>query len=280
MEECSMGKFYPPLPVLRLPVQELPPRQSDSLATELVQSACRSLNEYQPTAQKASRMNTYKFSPSDLTFTWDECRFCFYMKVKHQVAAPKGIFPGIFSKMGSLTSGFYLGRSAAVISENLPPGIIKFREKNVKSAPIIVPWAESQCYLSGRFDAVIEFEDGSYGLVDYKTSEAKDEHVPFYSRQLSAYAYALENPAPGALSLAPITRMGLFVITPQRFEYAPAGETIFVNRTSWMDVPRDDHAFLSLLGEILSVLDAPTPPPPGETCTVCAYRQQMLELNL
>ena len=27
-----------------------------------------------------------------------------------------------------------------------------------------------------------------------------------------------------------------------------------------MDVPRDDAAFLSLLGEVLAVLDAPAPP--------------------
>ena len=54
---------------------------------------------------------------------------------------------------------------------------------------------------------------------------------------------------------------------------------IFVNRTTWVDVPRDDRVFLSFLGEVLAVLDAPVPPPPSETCGVCAYRQDMQDFS-
>jgi len=219
-------------------------------------------------------MATYKLSPSDLTFAWDECPYCYYMKVKHGVSV-KGPFPGIFTRMANLTSEFYLGRQSADLSPDLPPGIISLREKFVKSAPIVVPGAVSQCYISGRFDAVIEFEDGSFGLVDYKTSDAKEAHAAFYARQLTAYAYALENPAPGALGLSPVRRMGLFVVTPERFERNAAGEVGFVNRTTWVEVRRDDAAFLDLLGQVLALLDAPEPPAPAETCGLCAYRRAM-----
>ena len=218
----------------------------------------------------------YKLSPSDLTFAWDECKYCFYMKVKHNIVV-RGPFPGMFGKMANLTSEFYLGKPSKEIHKDLPPGTVKFREKFVKSAPITLPGAVSQCYINGRFDAVIEFADGTYGIVDYKTSEAKDEHVAFYSRQLTAYAHALENPAPGALNLSPVTRMGLFVVTPDRFEQTSTGEMIFVNKTIWMDVPRDDGAFLAFLGEVLAVLDAPTPPSSSEECGVCNYRKEMLK---
>lgn len=222
-------------------------------------------------------MSLYKLSPSDLTFTWDECKYCFYMKVKHNIVL-RTAFPGMFGKMANLTSAFYMDRPAKEISEQLPSGIVKYREKYVKSAPISIPGAMSQCYINGRFDAVIEFDDGSYCIVDYKTSEAKDEHVAFYSRQLTAYAYSLENPAPNALHLSPISRMGLFVITPDRFERTSTGEMIFVNRTTWMDVPRDDEAFLVFLGDVLAVLDAPTAPEPSETCGLCNYRNQMKDI--
>jgi hypothetical protein len=223
-------------------------------------------------------MDMYKLSPSDLTFTWDECKYCFYMKVKHNIVLGTP-FPGMFGKMANLTSEFYQGKPTSEISPNLPAGVVKYREKHVKSTPILLLGAASQCYLKGRFDAAIEFEDGTYGIVDYKTSEPKDEHVAFYARQLTAYAYALENPAPNALSLSPVSRMGLFVITPECFERAAAGKMIFINRTTWMDVPRDDAAFMSLLGEVLAVLDAPTPPEPSETCGVCNYRRSMQEFE-
>jgi hypothetical protein len=153
--------------------------------------------------------SVYKISPSDLTFAWDGCKYCFYLKVKHGIVL-RGVFPGIFGRMANLTSGFYLGRSTQDSSADLPPGIVKLREGYVKSAPISIPSAASQCYINGRFDAVVEFEDGSYGTVDYKTSEAKAEQAAFYSRQLSAYAYALEHPAANALGLSPVSRIGLF----------------------------------------------------------------------
>lgn len=222
-------------------------------------------------------MELYKLSPSDLTFAWDGCKHCFYLKVKHKIAYG-GIFPSIFGKMANLTSEFYQGKPTHEISALLPWGIVKWRERYVKSAPITVLGATSQCYIYGRFDAVIEFEDGSYGIVDYKTSDAKEEHAAFYSRQLSAYAYSLENPAPKALGLAPVSRLGLFVITPDRYERTPSGEMIFTNRTTWMDVPRDDQAFLSLLGEVLAVLDEPRPPEPSPDCELCNYRKNLAGL--
>jgi hypothetical protein len=124
------------------------------------------------------------------------------------------------------------------------------------------------------------FEDGSYGIIDYKTSEASEEEAAFYSRQLSAYAYALENPAPGALCISPITRLGLFIITPDRYERMPNGEFAFVTRTTWMDIERDDATFLKLLREVVSLLEAPTPPDPAEDCGLCNYRKGYYEAGI
>jgi len=223
-------------------------------------------------------MTVLKISPSDLTFAWDECKYCFYMRIKHgmQLKTP---FPGIFTRMANLTSDFYQGRQTREISDGLPAGIIHLREEYVKSVPIAFPGIETQCYIRGRFDAAIEFEDGSYGLVDYKTSEARQEHTVFYSRQLMAYVYALENPAAGALGLKPISRMGLFVIMPDRFERDQKGEVVFVNKTTWMEVPRDEAGFLGLMEEVVRLLDDPRPPAPAENCGVCNYREGMKRMN-
>jgi hypothetical protein len=186
----------------------------------------------------------------------------------------------MFSKMGDLTSKYYLDKPSSVISPGLPSGTVKFREKWVKSAPISFPDISSQCIIKGRFDAIIAFEDGSYGIVDYKTSDASEEKAAFYSRQLSAYAYALENPAPNALSLSPITRLGLFIITPDRFERMPNGELAFVTKTTWMDVPRDDDTFLALLREVVTLLDLDSPPVPDVDCGLCNYRKNYNEAGI
>jgi len=221
-------------------------------------------------------MTIYNLSPSDLTFLWDECKRCFYLKVKYKILF-RGPFPGMFGKMGDLTSNFYLDKPSSEISPELPAGFVKFREKWVKSAPISFPDTTTQCIIKGRFDAIMAFEDGSYGIIDYKTSDASKEKAAFYSRQLSTYAYALENPAPGAQSISPITRLGLFIITPNRYERMRNGELAFVTRTTWMEVPRDDATFLALLGEIVRLLDMPTPPDPAEDCGLCNYRKDYNE---
>ena len=224
-------------------------------------------------------MTIFTLSPSDLTFLWDGCKKCFYLKVKHNIVY-RGPFPGMFGRMGDLTSNYYLDKPASALSPELPAGIVKYREKWVKSVPISFPGTTTQFVIKGRFDAIMAFEDGSYGIVDYKTSEASEEKAAFYSRQLSAYAYALENPAPGALSISPITRLGLFMITPHRFEQLPSGEIAFITKTTWMDVPRDDEAFLAFLTEVVTLLDQPIPPDQAEDCGLCNYRKNYKEAGI
>ena len=128
-------------------------------------------------------MTIYNLSPSALTFSWDGCKRCFYLKVKHNIGY-SGLFPGMFGKMGDLTSNYYLDKPSSEISLELPAGIVKFREKWVKSVPIRFPGTTSQCVIKGRFDAIIAFDDGSYGIIDYKTYNASEEKAAFYKRQL------------------------------------------------------------------------------------------------
>jgi hypothetical protein len=94
-------------------------------------------------------MAIYNLSPSDLTFLWDGCKRCFYLKVKHDLVY-RGLFPGMFGKMGDLTSQYYLDKSSSEISPQLPAGCVKFRKKWVKSIPISFPDTSTQCILKGR----------------------------------------------------------------------------------------------------------------------------------
>ena len=49
----------------------------------------------------------WKLSPSELTFLWDECPRCFYLKVVHKFNRPWGAFPGIFSRIDKLMKDYY-----------------------------------------------------------------------------------------------------------------------------------------------------------------------------
>ena len=48
-------------------------------------------------------------------------------------------------------------------------------------------------YISGKGDAFLELDDGSFAVVDFKTSALTQKGALSYSSQLHAYKYALEN---------------------------------------------------------------------------------------
>ena len=143
----------------------------------------------------------YKLSPSELTFLWDECPRCFYLKQVHGITRPAAPFPKIFGRIDKLMKAFFQDRHTTEVAPALPAGRVRFAERWVTSNPIELPARASSAYIRGVFDTVVEFDDGSYGVIDFKTSETKPEHAAFYSRQLHAYAYALQHPRQGAFAL-------------------------------------------------------------------------------
>ena len=94
-----------------------------------------------------------------------------------------------------------------------------------------------------------------------------------YARQLHAYAMALEKPAPGRLGLSPVTTLGLLVYEPTTFVTGGAGTARLDGKFEWLEVERDDNAFLAFLDEMLGVLEQSEPPPADPECALCNYRQ-------
>jgi len=218
-----------------------------------------------------------KLSPSDLTFLWDECPRCFYLKYLHGINRPAAPFPSIFGAIDRLMKAQFAGHTASDIDPSLPPGTITISEKWVESLPISLPGHDLSCFLRGKIDAMIGFDDGSFGVVDFKTSEPKTAQIPFYSRQLHAYAYALQHPAPNRLSCSPISRLGLYVETPHATLAATTSEISFHFRSTWLEVPLDMSGFLDFINKVLTLLALPEPPPAGEECGYCHYRQHARE---
>ena len=218
-------------------------------------------------------MTLIKLSPSDLTFLWDECKRCFYLKMINKFTRPSTPMPAIFTKIDGLMKGYFEGKLTSEISPDLPTGVIQHGDKTVYSQPITLTGHTLECYITGRFDTVVKFGDDSYGIVDFKTSTPKPTHLAFYGRQLHAYMYALENPAPGKLFLSPITKLGLLVVEPNAMDRTHDGRIGYFGSVTYQDIPRDDKAFQGFLGDILTVLEQPDPPAPAENCPWCQYRQ-------
>jgi hypothetical protein len=175
---------------------------------------------------------------------------------------------------------YFQGRPTKVLDSSLPPGIVQFGEKWVESTPVSIPSHTLQCFIKGKFDSVIAFDDKSFGVVDFKTSEPKASHVSFYSRQLHAYAYALERPAPNKFTLSPISKLGLFIVAPNTMDVTASGQIAYLGSVTWLEIPRDDESFIQILDEVLCVLEQPTPPIAGESCPYCQYRERAREHGL
>ncbi len=219
-------------------------------------------------------MENWKLSPSDLTFLWDECPRCFYLKVRHNFRRPAMPFPKIFSRIDLLMKDIYLGHSTKKISPELPEGKILMTGRWVTSEPIPTADGLNSCYIQGIFDTVVQFEDGSYGVVDFKTSEAKEEHIGFYGRQLLAYAYALAHPAPGKLQLNPVRKLGLLYFEPQHLHEEPPDGLSLGGPTRWVEVPQDEAVFLVFIRQVTDLLSQPQPPAASPECAFCAYREE------
>lgn len=219
-------------------------------------------------------MDAWQLSPSDFAFLWQECKRCFYLKVVRGFKRPSSRMPGIFSVIDSRMKDCFQGRRTETIVEGLPPGAIAYGEKWVQSDIIIPPGHSTGCYVRGKFDTVVRFDDDTYGVIDFKTSSVKPSSKFLYARQLHAYAYALEHPAEGKFSLSPVSRLGLLVYEPECMTHTAGSKTQLEGTLKWLEIRREDKAFLKFLGEILDVLTLAQPPAPSEGCLWCAYRDE------
>jgi hypothetical protein len=213
----------------------------------------------------------WTLSPSEFGFLWQECKRCYFLKVTRKFARPS-IFPKIFTIIdGAMRDRFDRQRTEHA-APMLPPGVFDCREQWVQSAPISLPGRGVQLVLRGKLDANVRFDDNTFAVVDFKTSQQSEKNIDTYTRQLSAYAHALENAAAGMLSLKPVNRLGLLVFEPKSFSSAREAAQ-FTGSLTWAEIPRDDNAFLKFLGEVAAILELATPPPPAPGCNWCTYRE-------
>ena len=182
---------------------------------------------------------------------------------------PKGLFAGIFAKLDSQQRRYFSGRSTADIDSSLPAGVIE-NGGRVESAPISVGSVDFT--LRGNMDALIRFDDGTVGVVDYKSTTANPDLADAYRPQLAAYTWALEHPASGEAQV--VTAAGLLVFAPEEMVDTDLGRAYLVSAT-WIPVEIPDGWFEDFLGRLEPLIESPRSASSDPNCGWCDLRRRM-----
>lgn len=206
----------------------------------------------------------YKLSPSDFAYLWEECKFCYYQKVKLGVSH-SGVFPAMFGRINKLLQDSVIGKNLQEISVLMPSGIIDRQEGFIKSIQI----QGTNCFVSGRYDLLIKLDDGTFAIIDFKITTPDEEQIlKKYATQLHAYKYALENPADG--NPVKVSKLGIVSVHPDEMKLKDK-KIVFTSTPTWHTITEDMDSFMEMIGEIDLVLNGQLPKP-SATCKLCIYR--------
>lgn len=208
----------------------------------------------------------YKLSPSDFKYLYEDCKHCYWQKVKKGIALPSIGMPGVFSKMNSLLQNAIIGMDLREINSELPAGKIEVKEGFLKSKAIP---PSDDCFIGGRFDIASRLDDNTYSVIDFKITDPTEDKIQKFFSQLHAYKFALENPAFGEPKK--VSKMGIVAINPEEISF-PGDTVIFKAKPRWFEIAQDMDRFYAFISEVSLFLNGPTPPENPDKCKWCYYR--------
>lgn len=208
----------------------------------------------------------FKLSPSDFAYLYEECKLCYWLKIKHGIMPPASIFPGVFSSINSIVQGDMVGKKLSDFGKNLPNIKVIQQEGFVRSKPV----QGTSVYLSGKYDLLCENGDGTHTIIDLKISKPEVGKIDKYKTQLYAYKYALENPEDGCSYN--ISKMALLIFYPESAKFNQNGAVLDFP-AKWLEIPIDEAGFMDFIIKIDLLLKGDAPAE-GETCKLCDYRHK------
>lgn len=115
-------------------------------------------------------------TPSSLSYL---CSHCLYMKQNYNLQN-SSISAGITGTLDGIEKNFFLGDSNK-IDESLKPGQVIDPLNEYFYSKVLCDNKERPFRLMGKGDAIIKFDDGSCGIIDYKTSKFKKKNSKDYT---------------------------------------------------------------------------------------------------
>ena len=119
---------------------------------------------------------------------------------------------------------------------------------------------------SGRTDCIIGFEDGTAGILDFKTSEVKEAKLELYSPQLYAYREAYQ--------LKPVSKMGLLCQSPSDRVIEIDDQDYLPFNKTWVEIPINDEYWNNFKRDLKALLLTPFHEVEGKaTCQYCQFQR-------
>ena len=209
-----------------------------------------------------------RLSPSNLNYEDRRCDRCF-AEATNGESWPQRPFAGIFAKLDSQQRRYFTDRSTSDIDPTLPPGTLH-NGGRVQSAPPAIGGVDFT--IRGSMDALLRFDNGSVGVVDFKSSTASPQLGDAYRPQLAAYQWALSRPASG--DPEEVSVAGLLVFAPESMVDTEQGRAYLVS-TTWIPVEIEDGWFENFLGRIAPLIQEPKEAPSKTDCEWCSLRTRL-----
>ncbi len=244
-------------------------------------------------------MEPLKFSPSGLTYI--NCKRCFYLSYNYGINYSSG-FPGVFSTFDITHKNRFQDLSTKEMFSNLPDGKFyktvnsveaKSRKKNNESqfkemelpsfirSDTLKDNKSREFFLAGKPDLVVKFDDGTYGILDFKTT-SEDDKTQAYKHQLEAYAQIFEKPGATGVAktprLFPISYMGLMQFTPKEiFEHNDMNYKQNFNINHYK-LKRNTEEFYVHVTSLIDIILEEKMPTFNNRCSICVDTQKNLKV--
>lgn len=111
-------------------------------------------------------MKEYIINPSELSYI---CNHCAYLKKNHNLE-DKGISVGVTQTLDGMEKDYFLGDTKK-IDKSIPSGEVIDPTNDTFFSKILYDNKKRPFRIKGKGDALIKFDDGTAGVIDYKTSK-------------------------------------------------------------------------------------------------------------
>jgi hypothetical protein len=208
-----------------------------------------------------------RLSPHALTHYGSEwCQRCWWLKHRAELPPPGAPYPEVTRVADESMKMAFLGMDVSWLDI---PGTVRPDKKTwVLSSPYEANGGQIE--IGGFADAIVDLNDGTVGVIDYKMTNPKPSTADRYQTQLNAYAYAMENPIEG--EPLEVSRLWLVCWSPGQLSVSPDLDNpqVFMGSITPIEVRRVHGSTEKIMDEHAKILFGSIPLPSGQ-CNLCGY---------